>query len=488
MSNAVVDTTMYNKTPPLTAIELQKQVLGLQGQDAQNQLTTQNIVNAKQQNLQQIQSLQNSQQERSYAGQQHVNQTLASLSALPDDTLTGPKGYGIIRAGLDQLVKAGSINAQDEAAALGDIPPATQPDGTPTPSDAFRQALYRHTVANLGPEAALQQVNGAKVQVDNGQSLQGGVQAMPGAPNAGAITMAGQPIPTGFPSRAALTAQVPGVNAQGAPTADTLQNRLVQQGAGPGLIGAAGSQGAGPQGRDNPLTSQVGIPNKSPVIAQGQGAPGPVAVGLPLGAEQGAKADIDAFKAAQNDVAPGNTRVQSLQMALKALSLANVGKSTEAVQNMQSFLNSFSLAPQGVEAKVENYDLFKKLTTDYARQQGAQGGTDLARIEAANSNAGPGISAQASADILKINIGRERQKIAATMSAPNSSGTGFPAHTANFAQQTDPRGFAVDAYSPQELQKLVAGMKPAELEKFARTIGIAHKLGMLNVPASADGQ
>lgn len=197
------------------------------------------------------------------------------------------------------------------------------------------------------------------------------------------------------------------------------------------------------------------------------------------------QADIGAFKGDQAQIPTRQTNVQSLQKAQHALELTNVGRSTGATHDMYSFLNSQGVLPAGLSDDVKNYDLFKKYTTDYARQAAGGAGTNLQLEMATASNPGTGISTQANLDVLKTNIGRERQRIAQTLEAPNQTGVGYGSHAASFASSTDPRGFAWDSYSPSERAKIVKGMSKPQLAKLDHSLEIAVKNHLIDVPGAA---
>jgi hypothetical protein len=208
-----------------------------------------------------------------------------------------------------------------------------------------------------------------------------------------------------------------------------------------------------------------------------------------VGSPEAIAADVGRFKTDQAALPAAQTAVQSLQKAQHALELSNTGRGTESVHNIYAFLQSQNIPTPGLSntSDVANYDLAHKYLLDYARSQGAAAKTDLQLQTSEGANASTGISNAAALNVVKTNIGRERQKIAQVTEAPNPNGLGYGSHASSFANGTDPRGFAIDSYTPQEVSKMVSSMTDAEKTKFYKSVGIAQRLKLLNVapPAAA---
>jgi hypothetical protein len=203
---------------------------------------------------------------------------------------------------------------------------------------------------------------------------------------------------------------------------------------------------------------------------------------MSVGTPDAIAADVGKFKTDQFAAQAGQTAVQSLQKAQHALELSNTGRSTEGVHNMYAFLQAQGVSTPGLTDSVMNYDLAHKYLLDYARQQGAAGKTDLQLQTAEGANASTGISQGAALNVIQTNIGRERQKIAQVMEAPNPTGIGYGSHASSFSNNTDPRGFAIDSYTPKQVSDMVSKMTPAEKTKFYKSVGVAQRLKLLNVP------
>jgi hypothetical protein len=268
----------------------------------------------------------------------------------------------------------------------------------------------------------------------------------------------------------------------------------VPQGGVPGSMGPGNYPAPSPAA---PPTSPPGTMPTVPAVRAPASAPGtiplppgaggtPVVTGLPPGTAESNAADVAAYKAAQMGLPERQTAVQSLIKAKEALELVNTGRGSDTLNRMKSLILTLTPGANPNEVSVMNYDLAHKYLVDYARRAAGAGGTDLARQLGTESNASTDpISNAAALNVVKTNIGRERQGIAGTMLAP-STGIGYGAHIGNHANDTDPRAFAFDHYTPQERQALITELKkdPAAWKKFQHSLELAARTRQIAVPGS----
>lgn len=277
---------------------------------------------------------------------------------------------------------------------------------------------------------------------------------------------------------------------EGQPISEGMVQRLYGQGLG-GLVSGGRTPIPGPAtagGTPLPNAFPDALLRNKPQTPGQPASPGqPVATGQPLGTEQ----DITNFKAAQAGIPDAQRRVQSLQEAKHALEVVVAGRGSGALNAMKSYLNtgaralwlnSVGVDPYSVDTM--NYDIMKKYLTDYARQAINGTGTNLAREQATEANPNPEINPDASLHIIKTNIGRERQSIAQALEAPQT-GIGYGAHASSFAGTTDPTAFALDEYSPDERNRIIAARKTMTSEqraRFDKSLEIAAKHKLITVP------
>jgi hypothetical protein len=279
---------------------------------------------------------------------------------------------------------------------------------------------------------------------------------------------------------------------EGTPITEGMVQRLYGQGLG-GLVSGGRTPIRGPAsagGTPLPNAFPDALLRNKPQTPGQPAIPGqPVATGFAPGTPE----DITAYKAAQLGIPDAQRRVQSLQEAKHALEVSVAGRGSGALNAMKSYLNtgaralwlnSIGIDPYSVETM--NYDIVKKYLTDYARQAVNGTGTNLAREQATEANPNPEINPEASLHIIKTNIGRERQSIAQALEAPQN-GIGYGKHAATFAGETDPTAFALDEYSTEERNRIIAARKTMTKEqraRFDKSLEIAARHKLISVPGS----
>jgi hypothetical protein len=427
-----------------------------------------------------------------------VNGLIASAVApLIDPTLTpDPMFHQALSDTAQRLIAQGVPAAQ----VIGGL---SKLSNDPT---AARQQLEVMRQGMLPPDQQQQNIYGAKgtqtgpggSTIGTSQNVRSGAVSAPpqqGAPQGPSPDNLATQLPVIDQNRLMPDGKTPNPN-YGQPMRDNLGNILRQQGS-PLVQPTPGNTPAQPPGAvtSQPLPPPAGVrpspqnpprlPGAVPTSAAQPPTQQPTPTGLPLGTSESIAADVGKFKQDQFAIPQGQQSVQSLQKAQLALEASNTGRTSEGVHNMLATLNTFGVSTQGMADNVSSYDLAHKYLMDYARKSGAAAHSDLQLQTSEGANASTGISNQAALDVVHTNIGRERQAIAQNMEAPQT-GIGYGEHSGKFATNTDPRGFAIDAYKPADLQKMVAGMTATEKAKFYKSAGIAQRLGLLN-PAGGGG-
>lgn len=517
-----VDTSIYQTTPPPNPLETYGKLIGIKNAQAQNKLLQQQIdmragltsayqgatdpttgaidpnrllsatgqdprtagfqgdINA------QAQANTKATAEAQQAQLQNIMAHTQAANAIISSTLSDP---GLGKVDLRDKIVQGiqALSTHGDSMMTG----ATQKqlvDSVPADPQGQYQWIQQKAAENSAIQGKvgdiLQRTYGSPVTVDNGQRVIGGVQA-PVNPQAGGGALA-------IPQQAGVQkVTTPGENAALQPTYQqqpdgTYQAVQVPRSALPGASGVAGA----PQGMpgSGAPANRLMAPQAAPVAPAGQilGAP-------PAGVKESQEADIAKFKSDQAAIPLHATNVQSLQKAqtaLQALSDASLvkgggtGAGTSTLAHLRSVVTSLTGA---ADANTMNYDEAKKYLTDYARQQGAAAHSDLQLQAAQGSNASTDISNAAALDVVKTNIGRERQAIAQVQENPNPTGIGYEAHASSFATSTDPRAFAWNEYNSDEQQKIIKSLTPTAKAKLVASLKIANKYGFTQ-PEGANGQ
>jgi hypothetical protein len=454
-----------------------------------------NVQNALNQNQLGKLAIQKAQLEQGLQRQAAFNSAIAPLIRLGDkatqqdvlSSVASLRSYGIP---VDGIMKD-----------IGDTMPLMDPaqSNNPAATAAYGKALQgwilSHAARNWGPEVQAQAFRPNVNMVDTGGQIQGvDMNAYTNPELRNGITLNR----TITPQEAATprtTTDAAG-NPVTAPSYMTTPPALLP----PQLRGGSASSGIPGDGRYHPpgqgSPQTVGSSAAAPAVAGG--APSPAQPAIPGAGGTaftppgpGSDEDVKMFKTAQAAVPASQTAVQSLEKAQHALELANTGRSTGSVHAIKAFLNAqgFKVPDLTDDDSVANYDIAHKYLLDYARQQGAAAHSDLQLQTAEGSNASTDINQAAALQVVKTNIGRERQKIAQVMTMQNPSGIGYGAHVTQFANQTDPRGFAWDAYTPQERANIVAqAKKDGTINRLYRSLETAARLHLIEVPQAQQQQ
>lgn len=362
------------------------------------------------------------------------------------------------------------------------------------PADPAGQLQWVRDKANqnLALQGKLEQVLGTPTMTNTGPSI---VQTR--------TPTAGGPMTT---TGALGTATDPTTRAQLVPTfvqqADgTYQQVMVPRGSLPGASGVfpGGGTSAPPVAPTPPAATAA--PATLPPFDANRPAPGQVQPGTapgaagailaapPPGVTESQQADVTKYKADQALIPEHATNVQSLQKAQVALEALQgplgTGKGTDTLAHLKSVMSSLGI---GFNDSTLNRDEAKKYLTDYARKQGAAAHSDLQLEAAQGSNASTDISNAAALDVVKTNIGRERQAIAQVQEHANPTGIGYGSHASSFATKTDPRAFAWNEYSHEEQQKIIGSLSAPAKAKLVASLKIASKYGFVQPEGANGGQ
>lgn len=395
------------------------------------------------------------------------NDALDSLSTMNGGA--GPK-FADVQQKLQQGLSQGWLQPHNAQSVL---------TGMPTGDDPQSMATRQHILQTLGqqisaPQQRLENALGSPGTMANGQVVQPGMVGGRLGQNPGAFSPSGAGVQQ-YPSRTDLLTQQTGVNPDGTLVVRPLASQAGLQGR-PDLTGPAGQPpGAG--------TGLYPAPASPPAPLPGGGVP----TGLSPQQTAANAADQAQYRTELGAVPTGQTNIQNLQKAQHALELITTGRGTGTLNSMKALVTSvasgFGTAPPlMIGSDNEQYDTAHKYLLDYARKSGSAGGSDAQLQAALGANAGTDINEQAALGVVKTNIGRERQKIAQVQSFADPTGAGYGQAASQFSSGTDPRAFAWDAYTPAERQKIVGGLDKPGLAKLDRSLAVAARLKLIQVP------
>lgn len=204
---------------------------------------------------------------------------------------------------------------------------------------------------------------------------------------------------------------------------------------------------------------------------------GYVPYGTQAGAERAGQFSGEAQGEFLKDATGARNRVTQLQQALTALQNTTTGPGTETRNQIVSFLAAApgikQLVPDFAVEKVKNFDEAKKLMQQYASATAAKTGvSELSLATALTSNANTSMSQLAASDILKVQMGLERYKMAQAR-AFNDAGvpaSDFQKWSAAWNRGHDPRGFVWDMLPKSAREAALKNMSAADKRALGQTL------------------
>lgn len=478
-----VPSIAYAPTNPLT----QAQGAATLGNTvAEGNLIRQNTINAGITGQQLSTNLQTGQANR-------ATQIAYGLSNLTDDQL---KGGQPVRDALMAELQGGRINQQTYNTYMNSLP---SPDA---PVSQWRASLNSHMIGSMGGPQAIQAVTGSPFQIDNGQVVTGGMQGGPLGNHPGALLGSnGQPVQSASGQPGVQKTTSPDVNANLTRIWNpaTKQFDVVPRSTLPGASGVTGGptgipgNGGFPAPPASPTAPATAAPSSAATPSgAAPAAPSGTPVEPPMGAPETLAANQKQYQSDISDIPDAQQRIVNLQEAHKALSnLAtnspgSLGPGADKIQEWKQAMVRLGLGTDKTLQDVNDYATANKYFANNAVSlPSARSDASLATTLAGNPSTH--IPPDASLDLTKQIIGRERQRIAQVMTAPDSTGAGYQTHSAQFANNNDRRAFAWDMYTQPERDKIMGSLSGTNLTRFQRSLGIASRLGLVDPNAPAYG-
>jgi len=191
----------------------------------------------------------------------------------------------------------------------------------------------------------------------------------------------------------------------------------------------------------------------------------------------------------QADLARESSYGQDIVPLTKALALAQklgpggMAPGSKGRQDFESFM--YGLAPQLVPAamqdKIKNYAELEKYLTNNASQRAQNLGphTNEGLATAVTGSPNVHINDLAGIDLIKVQLALRKMEHAQVLQAAQGGGPNYTANKSGMAPQFDPRAFAIDTMSPDEIQKLQTTLKGPERARFNRSLKAAIDAGVI---------
>jgi hypothetical protein len=191
---------------------------------------------------------------------------------------------------------------------------------------------------------------------------------------------------------------------------------------------------------------------------------------------QNIKANADAYLEDKAAIGPQLTRGQNLAHAFNALRAMTsaTGKGAEGLNTLRSYAQTLGFANAGTMNEQQLFEILHKYTTRAAVDAAGGSSTDLGKKIQEEANAGTTLANSTNMEILRNDMGKVMQGVAANMEQKDPRGLGYLDTRAKHNLATDPRGFVWDTYSDAEKDKIRAevGERGAAHDKLAKALGI----------------
>lgn len=217
-----------------------------------------------------------------------------------------------------------------------------------------------------------------------------------------------------------------------------------------------------------------------PITAANMG--GAIQTALPQGSEESSRtmqADLQREGTYQSDINPLR---KALDLAQK-LGPGGMAPGSKGRQEFESFV--YGLAPQLVPAamqdKIKNYAELEKYLVNNASQRAQNLGppTNEGLATATTGSPNVHINDLAGVDLIKVQLAIRNMEHAQVLQAAKVGGPNYTTAKAAFSSQHDPRAYAINTMSPDEIQNLQKTLKGPERAKFNQSLKAAIDSGVV---------
>jgi hypothetical protein len=154
------------------------------------------------------------------------------------------------------------------------------------------------------------------------------------------------------------------------------------------------------------------------------------------------------------------------------------GKGAAGINDVRSYLQTLGLLPQGAVKEQELFEIARKYAERSMLDAAGGASTDLGKRMQETASPGTILSTSANFELMRNDLGKSLQTVAAYKDHPDKTGAGYLENRAKLADVTDPRGFVWSLYSPEEQAKINAEVEknPDAAAKLHKAIGMAQRL------------
>ena len=251
----------------------------------------------------------------------------------------------------------------------------------------------------------------------------------------------------------------------------------------PGLLINSGLSPEGQSGEVAGTPTQVGQQTiiKVPTSNMGTGR----VTSLPQGSDQSSavmQADLAREGSYQSDINPLR---KALDLAVK-LGPGGMAPGSKGRQEFESFVYGLTpqLVPKEMQDKIKNYAELEKYLVNNASQRAQNLGphTNEGLATATTGSPNVHINDLAGVDLIKAQLAIRNMEHAQVLQAAKVGGPNYTTAKAAFSAQHDPRAYAINTMSPEEIQNLQKTLKGPERARFNQSLRAAIDSGVVERP------
>ena len=191
------------------------------------------------------------------------------------------------------------------------------------------------------------------------------------------------------------------------------------------------------------------------------------------------QADLAREGSYQSDINPLR---KALELAQK-LGPGGMAPGSKGRQEFESFVYGLapSLVPANMQDKIKNYAELEKYLVNNASQRAQNLGphTNEGLATATTGSPNVHINDLAGVDLIKAQLAIRNMEHAQVMQAAKGGGPNYTTNKAAFSSLHDPRAYAINTMSPDDIKKLQATLKGPERAKFNQSLRAAIDSGVV---------
>lgn len=247
-------------------------------------------------------------------------------------------------------------------------------------------------------------------------------------------------------------------------------------------VGAIGSSGA-----SVPVPGPPGLHGEE--TRQSTGAAIQAGGSYPVGNPPGTPEDAGAYQADLRRAGEYSSDINPLMKArefLAKMPAGSMGPGTKQRREWEAFLYGLapSLVPKEALANIKNGQQLEKYLAQTTSARAANIGphTNEGLSQATMGSPNVNVSDLAARPLIDAMIAVRRMEHAQALQAAHGGPVGYTSRKSNAASNFEPQAFMLDMLDPKEVDKVKAGLSPADQARYRASLDAAYKAGVIDRP------